>query len=145
MNRHKMIYPVIGAFEQEKEAYLLVTQMYWLLPAIIVLATLTDLGLVWLYEKIGHPWKEILAQETQVRVQRGERDLRQVILQVTVIVNSQEDREEEIAEGEDIPMVEMERGHHEVEDDVVTAADVEMRFHCESQSQSGDQTQGVAE
>ena len=142
-----MIYPVIGAFEEEKEAYTLVTKLCWLLPAILVLATLTDLVLVFLYEKIGHPWREILAQETQVRVRRAERDLRQVLLQETVNVNrlEEEDREEEIAEGEDIPMVEMEGGNHEVEDDVVAESDVEMRFNCDSQSQLRDQTQGVTE
>jgi hypothetical protein len=61
--RHNTILPVIGAFEQEKEAFILVTQLSWALPLALLLSTMLDLLLVWTYMKFGHPWGEILTQE----------------------------------------------------------------------------------
>ena len=41
-------------------------KLCWILPLVLLLATLADLGLIWLYEKFGHPWREIIQTETQV-------------------------------------------------------------------------------
>ena len=41
-------------------------KLFWTLPLVLLLATFTDLGLICLYEKFGHPWREILQTETQV-------------------------------------------------------------------------------
>ena len=67
MKRHNIILPSIGAFEQENAAYELVTRYLYVLPLVLILVIMLDLLLVWLYVKFGHPWREILEKETQVR------------------------------------------------------------------------------
>ena len=57
------IQPVIGALPQETEAYNLVSSLIMFLPALTTLGSLLDLGLFYFYNKKGHPWSSILAEE----------------------------------------------------------------------------------
>ena len=66
ITRHNTILPAIGVFHQEKEALALVIKLYWVMPLVVLLSALADLVLVWLYERLGHPWKDIRAKETEV-------------------------------------------------------------------------------
>jgi len=58
--RHRLIIPRIGAFQQEKNAFALATFLMWFLPSAIVIATMFDLILVYIYMKMLHPWLMIL-------------------------------------------------------------------------------------
>ena len=58
--RHRLIFPRIGAFQQEKNAFALATFLMWFLPSAIVIATMFDLILVYIYMKMVHPWLMML-------------------------------------------------------------------------------------
>jgi hypothetical protein len=60
-----MISPVIGTFEEEDEALELATLLTWLLPLVLLLATLADVTLFWAYMRFGHPWR--IALDCQVK------------------------------------------------------------------------------
>ena len=60
MERHHLILPAIGVFQQEEDAYNLAVLLRWLLPLIVILASLLDLVLMMVYMKNLHPWKGIL-------------------------------------------------------------------------------------
>ena len=63
--RHTTILPAIGAFEEEKAAMALVFWSRWVLPFILVLASLVDLLLMVTFMKWIHPLKEILDKEVR--------------------------------------------------------------------------------
>ena len=50
----------IGAFEEEQNAFDLMSRLIWQLPLFIVLTAILDLLLVLVYMKWLHPWKAIL-------------------------------------------------------------------------------------
>ena len=61
--RHKTISPVIGAFKQEDEAFILMTWLTWVLPLLLVTVSLVDFGLILTYMKWLHPWRGIISEE----------------------------------------------------------------------------------
>ena len=63
--RHHTIQPVIGVFPEEEAAYTLLSLLRWALPLAVLLATLLDLLLVWLYMRFAHPWSEILEEKKE--------------------------------------------------------------------------------
>ena len=69
--RHDKLLPTIGAFTEEKEAYALVTWLSIAAPVTVILTSLADCGLACTYLTVCHPWKLILAKESQVREGRG--------------------------------------------------------------------------
>ena len=52
-----------GVFDEEEDAYLLVTKLSWILPTVILGGGLIDLLLIVFYMKFAHPWKDILVGE----------------------------------------------------------------------------------
>ena len=58
--RHLTIEPVIGTLPEEKSAFLLSTRLSWGLPAGLMVASLLDAALVWVYMTRLHPWIGIL-------------------------------------------------------------------------------------
>ena len=63
--RHTIILPAIGAFMEEKQAMALVFWSRWVLPFILILASLADLFLMVTFMKWIHPLKEILDKEVR--------------------------------------------------------------------------------
>ena len=61
--RHNLLEGAIGTFEEEKQAYWIVTLLMWLLPTIVVAGAAIDAIFVIVYMKYAHPWKGILADE----------------------------------------------------------------------------------
>ena len=58
--RHELLSGAIGTFDEEDEAYLLVTWLLWVIPLIVTLAALMDAFLAYAYMKWAHPWGPIL-------------------------------------------------------------------------------------
>ena len=58
-----MLQGAIGTFPEEDDAYWVVTTLSWALPLILVISTILDSILVWVYMKHAHPWKGILVDE----------------------------------------------------------------------------------
>ena len=58
--RHELLEGAIGTFQEEDDAYLMVTTLSWILPLTVILCAILDTLLVWIYMKFGHPWKDIL-------------------------------------------------------------------------------------
>ena len=50
-------------FPEEKKAKELLDYLSWVAPLVTFLASLADLGLVYLYQKSFHPWRRILADD----------------------------------------------------------------------------------
>ena len=50
----------IGAFEEEQNAFDLMSRLIWQLPLFMVVTALLDLLLVLVYMKMLHPWRAIL-------------------------------------------------------------------------------------
>ena len=61
--RHNLLEGAIGTFEEEKQAYWIVTLLMWLLPTIVVAGAAIDAIFVIVYMKYAHPWKGILDEE----------------------------------------------------------------------------------
>ena len=59
-SRHELLSGAIGTFDEEDEAYLLVTWLLWVIPLIVTLAALMDAFLAYAYMKWAHPWGPIL-------------------------------------------------------------------------------------
>ena len=55
-----MMRPCIGVFPEEEIAYNRVTTLMWSLPLLVVLSSLLDLLLYFMYQKKCHPWGGIL-------------------------------------------------------------------------------------
>ena len=49
------------AYPEEEEARDLLNCLSWAVPLVVLLASLVDLVLVALYQKVFHPWRRILA------------------------------------------------------------------------------------
>ncbi len=65
ISRHHLISVSIGTFDEEDEAYLLVTWLLWVIPMIVTLAALMDAILAYGYMKWVHPWGGILAENEE--------------------------------------------------------------------------------
>ena len=63
--RHNLLEGAIGTFQEEKEAYHIVTLLSWLLPTIVATGALLDIFFVFIYMTFAHPWIEILSEESQ--------------------------------------------------------------------------------
>ena len=61
--RHELLEGAIGVFPEEELAYRTVKILSWILPSIIITSALLDIILVFIYMRIGHPWKYILSNE----------------------------------------------------------------------------------
>jgi len=65
--RHELLEGAIGTFQEEDDAYLMVTTLSWILPMTVILSAMLDALLVWIYMKLAHPWKDILfGQEEEI-------------------------------------------------------------------------------
>ena len=53
ISRHELISVAIGTFDEEDEAYLLVTWLLWVIPMIVTIAALMDAILAYGYMKWG--------------------------------------------------------------------------------------------
>ena len=62
-SRHELLSGAIGTFNEEDEAYILVTWLLWVIPLTVTLAALMDAFLVYAYMKWAHPWGPILENE----------------------------------------------------------------------------------
>ena len=58
--RHELLEGAIGTFQEEDDAYSMVTTLSWILPTAVILSAMLDALLVWIYMKLAHPWKDIL-------------------------------------------------------------------------------------
>ena len=61
--RHELLQGAIGTFPEEDYAYWLVTTLMWALPLTTLLASVVDVGLIFIYMKKAHPWKGLLTDE----------------------------------------------------------------------------------
>ena len=61
--RHFLIAPTIGAFDEEIHAFNLATFLMWILPVSISVVCLLDLALFHFYNMNYHPWKNILMED----------------------------------------------------------------------------------
>jgi len=64
--RHEFVAAHIGSFEEEKNAFDLMSRLIWQLPLFMVITALLDLLLVLVYMKLLHPWRAILEDEPEV-------------------------------------------------------------------------------
>ena len=60
LQRHNIINPAIGAFDEEVEAVDIVQRSFWALPLFVLLSSLLDMMMMWVFLTFLHPWKEIL-------------------------------------------------------------------------------------
>ena len=74
MTRHELLQGSIGTFSEEDDAYTLVTTLIWVMPLVIFLAALVDVGFVYLYMMKAHPWIGILANEEEEKEKNEERE-----------------------------------------------------------------------
>ena len=63
--QHQLLQGAIGTFPEEDEAYWRVTTLMWALPLTVILATLLDFFLIFVYMKYAHPWKGILSNKEE--------------------------------------------------------------------------------
>ena len=61
--RHETIQASIGYFPEEGQAYSVAKNLIFVLPAAVVLTTVTDIVLVICYMKWIHPWRKIIQQK----------------------------------------------------------------------------------
>ena len=62
--RHELLSGALGfTFEQEDQAYLLVSRLLWVIPMTVTIAAFMDALLAYGYMKWAHPWVEILGTE----------------------------------------------------------------------------------
>ena len=61
--RHKLLQGSIETFTEEDEAYVMVSTLMWVLPLIVMISALVDIGFIFLYMEKAHPWKDLLIDE----------------------------------------------------------------------------------
>ena len=54
---------VIGVFQEETDAYELITKLSWVIPILLTIFSLLELVMVYIYQKYLHPWRCIFAEE----------------------------------------------------------------------------------
>ena len=74
IDRHLKLVPSIGTLPQEDYSYFLVTRLMIGLPIAVTLASLLDLGLVYLYQKKFHPWVGIVEEEEEILAESDSED-----------------------------------------------------------------------
>ena len=89
---------------EEKKAFSLVTWLPWVLMVILIVATTLDLTMAIAYLTVCHPWREILAKESQVS-EGG------LALQVVVIQEQSSGAEGDAREEETLPQSAQVGGH----------------------------------
>ena len=57
------IKPVIGVFQEETDAFELISKLSWVIPFLLTIFSLIDLVMVYIYQKYLHPWRCIFAVE----------------------------------------------------------------------------------
>ena len=55
----------IGTFPEEDHAYWLATMLSWTLPLSLLIATIIDATIIYVYMRYAHPWKGILTNEEE--------------------------------------------------------------------------------
>ena len=68
--RHELILPIIGAYDEEKWAYELSCLLPWLLPLLVLVSSVTDLLLLLLYTYTLHPWAALLGMNQQIQTDK---------------------------------------------------------------------------
>ena len=58
--RHTLLKGAIGTFPEEDDAFALAMMSVWLLPLLLLIATIIDAMFIFIYMKYAHPWKAIL-------------------------------------------------------------------------------------
>ena len=92
--RHQLLLEAIGGvFDEEDDAYLLVTKFSWILPTIILSGGLIDLLLIVFYMKFAHPWKDILVGENTSQNATALKECDQVHDDISVNMTENEDIE----------------------------------------------------
>ena len=66
--RHKLLQGSIETFREEEDACFMVSTLMWVLPLIVVIFALVDVGFVFLYMKKAHPRKDLLIDEVSKSV-----------------------------------------------------------------------------
>ena len=61
--RHELLKGAIGTFPEEDYGFDMVNSLSWILPFAIVMGSLVDAILVYVYMKYVHQWKDILSSE----------------------------------------------------------------------------------
>ena len=61
--RHLTIKPLIGVFQEETDAFELITKLAWLIPFLLTIFSLLELVMVYIYQRYLHPWGCIFAAE----------------------------------------------------------------------------------
>ena len=59
-DRHILLKGAIGTFPEEDYAYWLATMLTWVLPLSLLIATIIDATIIYVYMRYAHPWKGIL-------------------------------------------------------------------------------------
>ena len=62
-SRHELLKGAIGTFPEEDYGFDLVNSLSWILPLGIVMGSLVDAVLVYVYMRYFHQWKDILSSE----------------------------------------------------------------------------------
>ena len=57
------IKPLIGVFQEETDAFELITKLAWLIPFLLTIFSLLELVMVYIYQRYLHPWGCIFAAE----------------------------------------------------------------------------------
>ena len=92
--RHQLLLETIGGvFDEEEDAYLLVTKLSWILPTVIFCGGLIDLLLIVFYMKFAHPWKDILVGENTSDDAKAPEKVDQVNDDISVNMTENEDVE----------------------------------------------------
>ena len=58
--RHELILGAIGVFPEEEIAYSKALQLLWMLPLVVMIASIFDVFMVVIYMRYAHPWRGIL-------------------------------------------------------------------------------------
>ena len=82
-----------GVFDEEEDAYVLVTKFSWILPTIILCGGVIDLLLIIFYMKFAHPWKDILVGENTSQNATALKECDQVHDDISVNMTENEDIE----------------------------------------------------
>ena len=61
--RHALLKGAIGTFPEEDYGFDMVNSLSWILPLAIVMGSLVDIILVYVYMRYAHQWKDILSSE----------------------------------------------------------------------------------
>ena len=57
--RHRTLSRAIGYFQEEQDAYEMVSRLMWALPLTITCAALLDMAMMVIYMKCIHPWRKL--------------------------------------------------------------------------------------